>query len=44
VFNVDWYQNRGYIVYDVIKDGVIDVDPTGKIWPATLVFLKKDII
>ncbi|KAK6222608.1 hypothetical protein LQW54_000788 [Pestalotiopsis sp. IQ-011] len=40
---VDWYQRRGYVVYDVVKDGVFDVDSTGKRWNSTLLYMKKDL-
>lgn len=40
---VDWYQRRGYVVYDVVKDGVFDVDSTGRRWNSTLLYMKKDL-
>ncbi|ORY68285.1 uncharacterized protein BCR38DRAFT_471884 [Pseudomassariella vexata] len=40
----DWYQRRGYIIYLKKEDGFFDTDPTGKIWGATLVCLKKELV
>ncbi|KAF3014226.1 hypothetical protein E8E14_008619 [Neopestalotiopsis sp. 37M] len=41
---VDWYQRRGYVVYDVVKDGIFDIDSTGKRWNSTLLYMKKNIV
>ncbi|KAK9791415.1 hypothetical protein AB5N19_03196 [Seiridium cardinale] len=43
VSNVDWYQRRGYVVYDVVKNGISHTDSTGRVWHATLVYFRKEL-
>jgi hypothetical protein len=40
---VEWYGRRGYVVYKYLDAAWWEEDSTGKKWPATAVFMKKDI-
>ncbi|KAI3319706.1 hypothetical protein HD806DRAFT_508790 [Xylariaceae sp. AK1471] len=44
VTNQDWYSRRGYRVYDRKAVAWVDVDETGKTWPVSAVFLRKDLV
>lgn len=39
----DWYQRRGYEVYDRKEKMWSETDPQGKEWWASAVFMRKDI-
>ena len=41
--NQDWYERRGYQVFKRVDAMWGEVDSMGKNWPATAVFMRKDI-
>jgi hypothetical protein len=41
--NQDWYERRGYDVYQTHEKFWPEKDPTGITWWFTSVFMKKDI-
>ncbi|KUJ07232.1 uncharacterized protein LY89DRAFT_631812 [Mollisia scopiformis] len=43
VTNQDWYERRGYEIYRKVENMWSEVDPTGKIWQAPAVFMRKEI-
>ncbi|KAI8948545.1 hypothetical protein F4801DRAFT_604347 [Xylaria longipes] len=43
VTNQDWYSRRGYKVYSRKEIAWYDIDDTGKKWPVSGVFMRKDL-
>ena len=43
ISNQDWYERRGYEVYHREDEYWWEKDKTGKPWPFTAVFMRKDI-
>ncbi|KAI0023880.1 hypothetical protein F4780DRAFT_769120 [Xylariomycetidae sp. FL0641] len=44
VTNQDWYQRRGYTLYDRKNAAWYDTDSTGKAWPCSGVFMRKNLV
>lgn len=43
ISNQDWYGRRGYVVYKTVDNFWWEKDKNGKDWPATAVFMRKNI-
>ncbi|KAI0457455.1 hypothetical protein F5B21DRAFT_464487 [Xylaria acuta] len=44
ITNQDWYSRRGYRIYSRKKVSWVDIDDTGKEWPVSGVFMRKDLV
>ncbi|KAI0468471.1 hypothetical protein F4859DRAFT_205194 [Xylaria cf. heliscus] len=44
ITNQEWYTRRGYKFYYLKEVGWYDVDDTGKEWPVSAVYMRKDLV